>query len=149
MTRAAKRRYSPIQIVIAVSMISLLAVVPIALFAQRQAAIAKADALEVNGPACQVLSPQQYAGLDLPATQVTNVERVIFARRDGNIDCEFVATHHGRGLDTTPVCRFNNPTVLAVSTRRGRYYFYTGISPATVNLENDRPSCVLAVSNDN
>ena len=144
--RARRGRITPIEMVMAASAAALLAIVPVALLAQRYAAVEKARSLEVSGPPCPKLSAARYAALGAPAKQTTNVEGLLYSRQYGYVDCEYVATDHGRGLDRTPVCRFNSPTLLAVTTPRGRFFFSTGIAPATVTLADGRPRCVLAAA---
>jgi hypothetical protein len=142
--RGQRRRPAPIELVTTIGVAFLFfGVVPIALLAQRHAAVEKARRLEVGGPPCQRLSAAAFASADAPALQTTNVGGVLFARRYGYVVCDYVATDHGRGLDRTPICRFNNPTLLAVTTPRGRFYFHTGVAPATVTLAHDEPGCVL------
>jgi hypothetical protein len=121
----------------------LLAIVPIALLAQRIAAVGKAHALEVGGAPCPRGWPANLSPTDLAPLHTTDVGGVLFTRRYGIMDCDYIATDHGRGLDHTPVCRFNNPTLLSITTARGRFAFYTGLSPATVTLAGSQPKCVL------
>ena len=45
-----------------------------------------------------------------------------------------------------PVCQFNNPTVLQVTTVWGETIFVTGSHGATVLVEDGRPRCLLAAN---
>jgi hypothetical protein len=142
-----RRGPRPIEIVATFGAIAVLAAtLPLALAAQRIAAVAKARAWAVSGPPCPSLSRSAYLASGERIVHLIDYDGVRFGRGYGYVSCVEVAKDGGRGLDTVPVCQFNSPTVLQVTTRRGDFYFYTRIRPATVTIADDRPQCVMNAS---
>ncbi|MDR3510421.1 MAG: hypothetical protein P4L73_02210 [Caulobacteraceae bacterium] len=142
-----RRGLKPIEIVATFGALAVIAAtVPLALGAQRIAAVAKARAWAVDGPPCPAMSRAAFQASGLRIAHVVDYDDVRFGRGYGYVTCVAVARNGGRGLDTVPVCQFNSPTVLEVTTPRADVYFATHIGPATVTIVNDRPRCVLNAS---
>jgi len=81
--------------------------------------------------------------------QLTTFGHARFAREHGATLCSDIATDGGRGLGQFPICQFDHPGVLGVSTRRGVYWFWAGfMSPATVSVEHGVPTCVIGANQD-
>jgi len=60
------------------------------------------------------------------------------------VRCAGVASDWGRGSKVTPVCLFNSPGILDITTRRGRFVFGPRLyRPVTVSVDDGRPRCVL------
>jgi hypothetical protein len=51
----------------------------------------------------------------------------------------------GTGLTHDQMCQFTSPSVLAVTTPKGTFYFNPGVGqPASLIIEHDQPRCILA-----
>jgi hypothetical protein len=115
----------------------------------RREGIADYKAWMVAGPRCP---PPPKAMPGAPAArplQITNFGGVGFARQHGATQCSDIAADGGRGYGSFPVCQFDHPGVLEVSTRRGLYRFRAGImNPATVSVRDGIPTCVVGASQD-
>jgi hypothetical protein len=121
-----------------------LASIPLAVVGQRQAAIAKARAWTAAGPPCPVVSRRAYMAFGAPVAQAFDYAGARFARAYGGASCSQITDDPLLGLGHVPVCQFNNPTVVEVTSVRGRTFFMTGIRPATILLAHGQARCVLA-----
>lgn len=142
-----RRRIAPIEWVATGGAIAVLAsVLPLALAGERVAQVAKARAWTVEGPSCPTLTGEAARRMGGKIAHVIDYDDVLFGRGYGYVSCILIADQGGRGLGRLPVCQFNNPTVLQVTTRTGTTYYSTWINPATVSVEHGRPRCVLGNS---
>lgn len=142
-----RRRMTPIEWVATVGVLLVLAaVLPLALAGERVAQVAKARAWTVQGPACPTVTGETARLLSRKVAHVIDYDGVLFGRGYGYVSCILIADDGGRGLNTQPVCQFNNPTVVQVTTASGATYYSTWIYPATVTIEHGRPRCVLGQS---
>jgi hypothetical protein len=142
-----RRRFSAIQLVSAAA--GVVAVVGtiggVALF-QRSTAITKARAWTAVGPPCPSLSQADFLAAGVQMAHTIVYDDVTFARGYGYANCNEIADKGGRGVGVVPVCQFNSPTALQVTTRRGTFYFATRSSPATVSIADGVPHCVMATT---
>jgi hypothetical protein len=117
--------------------------IPLALLGQRHSAIASAKAWTVDAPPCPRVSRAAYRAFGTPASNVIDYGGARFARGYGYIGCSEITQDLVLGLGRTPVCQFNNPTVLEVTTARGDFIFMTRSKAATIVLTQGKPRCVL------
>jgi hypothetical protein len=109
-----------------------------------QEGIAGYKAWTVAGPRCQTLTAGASAGR---AQQIVAFGAAKFGREHGATQCSDVATYGGWGFDLFPVCQFDHPGLIEVSTRSGLYRFWPGyVNPATISIEHGVPTCVIGVS---
>lgn len=120
-----------------------LATIPLAVAGQRYAAAAKAWAWTSLAPPCPSVSSQVHEALDAPLSDVFDFDGARFARAYGYARCGMIAGDRVLGLRMDPICQFNNPTALEVTTAQGRFFFVTGTRPATIQLTRGKPRCVL------
>ena len=96
---------------------------------------------QVAGPQCP-LAP--VSGAAPPKTIV--VEDVAFSRRTGNVACTVLKVRQGLFSKAAPVCQFNSPSEVRVTSRAGTFAFAPGPGrPAAVYVHDGRPRCVVAV----
>jgi hypothetical protein len=113
------------------------------LLVHRREAIATARAWTLHGPPCEALSPQAYAKQWFKAAKGFEWGGATFARGAGHAACQDVTRGGGRGIGTYPVCQFTSPQVIAVTTKKGVFYFAPGLGkPATVTVQAGVPTCV-------
>lgn len=142
-----RRRMSAIEWVATAGVLLVLAaVLPLALAGERFAQVAKARAWTVQGPACPTVTGETARALAHKVAHVIDYDGVLFGRGYGYVSCILIADQGGRGLNRLPVCQFNSPTVLQVTTATGTTYYSTWIRPATVTVEHGRPHCVIGQS---
>ncbi len=110
----------------------------------QRAQIEEAQAWAPPGPACQIVSRQAYLAIGAPEPHVSTYDGVRFARAYGAVGCNEIASHGGRGPGRIPVCQFNSPTTLEVSTPRGDTYYFTQAKPAVVTISDGQPACALS-----
>lgn len=96
----------------------------------------------------------QVAGAQCPSVQVSGpappktivVENVAFSRRTGNVACTVLTVRQGLFSRAEPVCHFNSPSEVRVTSRTGTFSFAPGLGrPAAVYVQDGRPRCVVAV----
>lgn len=109
----------------------------------RHTKIAEYQAWMVTGAACPVISKADYEASGTVAGHIFEYDGARLARAYGYVNCDEVASDGGKGMGTIPVCQFNSPTMLRVTTKRGEVFYSTRTSPATVSFKDDQPSCVL------
>jgi len=136
------------QVATGCSLVIALATIPLALGGQRYAAAAKAWAWTSLAPACPAVSSQAHLTLGAPLSDVFDFGGARFARAYGYARCGMITGDRVLGLHMDPVCQFNNPTALEITTARGRFFFTTGIRPATILLTQGQPRCVLGAKLD-
>jgi hypothetical protein len=116
---------------------------------KRHEGMASYRAWMAAGPPCPV--PRQ-AAFGLPPAQQPQLKAfggARFARAHGAMQCADVVDDRGRGSDIFAVCQFDHPGTVEVSTRRGLYWFSAGyVSPATISVLHDVPTCVIGASQD-
>ncbi len=114
---------------------------------ERATHVSEARAWTVSGPPCPSVNPGALAaGAEAP-NQVTPFGGVSFARAHGALRCDEIGYDQGRSDDTLPVCQFDHPGALAVTTSRGTWAFRLApLQPATVQVRRDVPQCVLGAS---
>ena len=105
---------------------------------QRQGEIDEARAWMIPGPACPTLPSLADIGFAPPPLDTFQFDGVRISRAYGHVNCHEIAEHGG-----VPVCRFNSPMVLEVTAPGGQVIYWTKVAPATVRIEQGRPSCVL------
>ncbi len=114
---------------------------------ERANRMSEARAWTVSGPRCHPVSPDALAASAEAPSQVTPFGGVRFARTHGALRCDEIGDDQGRSDDTLPVCQFDHPGALAVTTRRGTWAFHLApLQPATVQVRHDVPQCVLGAS---
>ena len=115
----------------------------------REEGIADYKAWMAAGPRCPPPPKAIFGTPDAQPAQIDNFGGMRFARVHGAILCSDVAYDKGRGNSLFPVCQFDHPGVLEISTRRGLYWFWAGfMSPATISVQHDIPSCVIGATQD-
>jgi hypothetical protein len=111
---------------------------------QRASLIARAEAWTAAGAPCPRASAAAARAFG-DASETFRFDGVHFVRAYGYATCGEIAIDRGWALgQRAPVCRFNSPGRLEVSTPRGRFDFITGIAPVTIVVTEGAPHCVLA-----
>ena len=101
-------------------------------------------AQEIVGPPCPSVLSAAIAQ-PLRPVNVFDFDGVAFARRFGEADCSAIAAKGLLGNGYQLVCQFSSPSVLAVRTGKGLYYFEPGPGrEATLFVKDGAPRCVLA-----
>ncbi|HEY1562749.1 MAG TPA: hypothetical protein VGF71_17940 [Caulobacteraceae bacterium] len=110
--------------------------------------IAGYKAWTVTGPPCTTIAPASSVTVGHPL-QVVAFGGAKFAREHGAIPCSDVATGGGWGFGLYPVCQFDHPGLIEVSTRAGLYRYWAGfMSPATISIAHGAPVCVVGANQD-
>jgi len=122
--------------------------VPLALIGQRQSAIGRVNAWAASGPPCPVASRAAFLAYGEPIREAFRFEGVRYGMSSGYASCARIATDRVLGLGHMPICQFNDPAVLEVTTPRGQVFFMTRFRPATVTIAHGRLRCVLAAHLD-
>jgi hypothetical protein len=126
-----------------------LAVVALVVLAVQTRATRMADAREwtVAGPPCASATAASLAAAGETASQAMSYYGVRFARAHGALRCSQIGYDEGRSGEDLPVCQFDHPGALVVTTATGRYAFLLPpTSPATVQVRHGVPQCVIAAS---
>lgn len=111
--------------------------------------IAGYKAWVVSGPSCPPPPKGVLAAGGDARLQITDFGGAEFARAHGATQCNDVATDGGWGFGLFPVCQFDHPGLLEVSTRHGVYRYWPGyMNPATISVEHGAPTCVIGASQD-
>lgn len=112
--------------------------------ADRSARMSKAREWTASGPPCARSTATALVAADEAPDQLTVFQGVRFARTHGAIRCDTIGYNAGRSGDDYPVCQFDHPGGVEVTTSFGRYDFLLSpISPATVRVPHGVPSCVV------
>lgn len=112
--------------------------------ADRSTRMSKAREWTASGPPCARSSATALLAADEAPDQLSMFQGVRFARAHGAIRCNTIAYNGGRGGDDFPVCEFDHPGGVEVTTSFGRYDFLlSAMSPATVQVPHGVPTCVV------
>src|SRR5580698_8286858 len=126
--RTPRRRFGPAIGVAAIVVITVQHVLQ-----RRDEGVADYKAWMVSGPACHAPIRQAFDTSGGAQAQLSAFGGVRFAREHGAMQCSDIADDGGRAHDTFPVCQFDQPGLIEVTTRRGSYWFWAGyMSPATI-----------------
>ena len=106
--------------------------------------VEEAQAWAPPGPPCQQVSRQAYLALGASDPHISNYDGVRFARGYGAVGCNEIMSRGGRGPGRIPVCQFNSPTTLEVTTASSDTLYFTQAKPAVITIEDGRPSCTLS-----
>lgn len=109
----------------------------------RHAVMTEASDWTPIGPQCPALAKATYLAGTTRADHVFNYEGTSLGRAYGFVSCNEIGDHGGLGPGRVPVCQFNSPTILDVTTPKGEYLFSTTTRPATIAIHDGVPSCVL------
>jgi hypothetical protein len=144
-------RRKPRRPAMAGAVVVMLALVVIALVGvwsvDRANRMSDARAWTVDGPPCPSVTPAALAASDEAAVQATTFSGVGFDRAHGAVRCSDIGYDDGRSDESFPVCQFDHPGGLEITTRRGRFAFRPPpLDAATVQVRHDVPTCVLGSS---
>jgi hypothetical protein len=114
--------------------------------AMRQDAVAKAKEWTPAGAPCPTISAADYLTSGFSAVNHSAFDGVGFARAYGYIVCDDIADDGGKSSTHIPVCQFNDPGALDITTAQGHVYYLPRTQPATVIISHGRASCVLAAN---
>jgi hypothetical protein len=144
LTRFDPRRPAFDRITLACGVVLLVGTLVLSVAEQRASLIGRADAWTVAGPPCPRVSAESARTFAAPS-ETFRFQGVRFVRAYGYAVCGEITADRRWGFgQRAPVCRFNSPGKLEISTARGDFHFITGIAPATVVIADDGPRCVLA-----
>jgi hypothetical protein len=131
--------------ILAVAMIALAVAALVGVWATTRAArMAQARAWTDSGPPCAVVRASDLAAADETPTQAQTFGGVGFLRTHGAIRCTEIGYDGGRSDDDFPVCQFDHPGGLSVTTPRGTYLFALApLRAATVQVRHGVPDCVV------
>jgi hypothetical protein len=97
-----------------------------------------------SGPHCARTTPTALLAADEAPDQLSVFQGVRFARTHGAIRCNTIGYNGGRSGEDLPVCQFDHPGGVEVTTSGGRYDFLLSpMSPATVQVHHGVPDCVV------
>ena len=153
--RATRRGVTPLQIVLGIGLLVLALALGVILYRYWIGQMAIARQWSIAGPPCPAVSQSALAASGLRAASDGDLrgfpdmnndyDNVRFGRRFGYVSCAEVRDNGGLSIDSHPVCQFTRPVVVTVTSPKGVFYFNTGsTAPATVSVQDGRPSCVLA-----
>ncbi len=120
-----------------------LVTIGLVLGALRYTAITKARAWTPEGPPCPTVSQQDYLTSGYPASSRFDFDGLRLVRSYGYVSCAEIGDDGGRGPNHIPVCQFNDPGALDLTTPRGHVYYLPRYRPVTVLFSHGRLSCVL------
>jgi hypothetical protein len=144
--RRAPRRRILAGAAIAVLALGLAALVAV-WSADRATRMSDARAWTVAGPPCATLAAASLAASSEAAVQIETFSGVRFARAHGALRCADIGYDEGRSDDTFPVCQFDHPGGLQVTTPTGTYSFLLPpMRAATIQVRHDVPACVVGSS---
>jgi len=113
----------------------------------RQARIAEAKAWTVSGAPCPGGTGRAWDA-DAPP-QIVDFAKARFARAHGATRCAEIGYDGGRSDDVFPVCQFDHPGRVEITTDHGATLFQLGpLDPATVTVEHGVARCVVGRSQD-
>ena len=102
-----------------------------------------------RAPACRPPASKSFEANGGTHAQLSAFEGVRFGRQHGAVQCGEVGYDEGRARTTFPVCQFDQPGIVEVVTAKGDYWFWPGyISPATIAVQHDVPTCVVGATRD-
>jgi hypothetical protein len=114
----------------------------------REARIAEAKAWTVRGPPCAPGAGVAWDAADAPP-QIVDFGKARFVRGHGATRCAEIGYDGGRSDDVFPVCQFDHPGRLEITTDHGATRFQLGpLDPATVSIEHGVARCVVGRSQD-
>jgi len=116
------------------------------LAAMRYTAEAKAREWTPAGAPCPAISQAAYLASGFSATNRAYLSGIGFARAYGYTVCSDINDDGGRSPRHVPVCQFNDPGALDITTPKGHTYYLPQTKPATVIVSRGRVSCVLAAN---
>jgi hypothetical protein len=144
LTRFDPRRPALDRITLALGGLLAFGTIALSLLGQRASTIVKAEAWTIPGRPCPRVSERTYRAFRAAAPEVFRFDGARIARAYGYAICGEITTDLRWGLGPpAPVCRFNTPGAVEITTARGRFHFLTGIAPATITIEHGAPVCVL------
>jgi hypothetical protein len=112
--------------------------------ANRSSRMAEAREWTASGASCARSTPTALVGAGEAPVQVVMFDGVAFARTHGAVRCNTIGYNEGRSANDFPVCEFDHPGGIEVTTSFGRYDFLVSpMSPATVQVQHGIPSCVV------
>lgn len=112
--------------------------------ADRSTRMSEAREWTASGPACATSTATALLGADEAPDQVSMFQGVRFARTHGAVRCNSIGYNEGRSGDDFPVCEFDHPGGIEVTTSFGRYDFLLPpLSAATVQVRHGIPTCVV------
>jgi hypothetical protein len=111
----------------------------------RFAAITHAHAWMTPGEPCPTMTQAQLQASGQALGHGFTYHGVGFARAYGYVNCDEV-TPDLLGLKTVPVCQFNSPTVLQVTTGGRNFLYATPVRPMTVWVSDKGPTCVMSLT---
>ncbi|HSZ53158.1 MAG TPA: hypothetical protein VK801_16440 [Caulobacteraceae bacterium] len=125
---------------IALAVVALVMVVA----ADRSTRMSQAREWTASGPPCARSSAAALLAANEAPDQLTVFQGVRFARTHGAIRCNTIGYNEGRSGDDFPVCEFDHPGGVEITTSSGRYDFLLNpMYPATVQVQHGVPACVV------
>ncbi|HEY9235463.1 MULTISPECIES: hypothetical protein [Phenylobacterium] len=107
-----------------------------------EASTKAANLAAIDGPPCPSLTAAEFDAKPIKPKKAFVFNEVRYDRRFGHVDCNTVAV--GRGNAYEPVCQFSSPALLAVTTRKGQFFFAPGVGkPVTIITQDGTPRCVM------
>jgi hypothetical protein len=135
-------------VIVAVSLLALAVAALLALAIQTRAT-RMADAREwtVSGPPCPSATAASLAAAGEAATQLTTYYGARFGRTHGAVRCREIGYDDGRSGEDFPVCEFDHPGGLEVTTSAGHWVFdLPPLRAATVQVRHGVAQCVVGSS---
>jgi hypothetical protein len=127
-------------VLIAMALTALIA----AAVANRATRMSQAREWTASGPPCASSTPSNLLAAGQAPDQITMFQGVRFARAHGAIRCDTIGYNEGRSGDDFPVCEFDHPGGVEITTPSGRYDFLLSpLSPATIQVQHGVPACVV------
>lgn len=115
----------------------------------RATRMANARAWTASGPPCAPTTPQALVALGYDVRQTQSLMGARFARAHGAVACSTIGYNAGRSDGEFPVCEFDHPGGLVITTRKGVFAFAPGgVNGATVQVRRDQPSCVVGTTRE-
>jgi hypothetical protein len=132
----------------AMALMALAAAALIALaVANRSTRMREAREWTASGPPCARSTTAALLAAGEAPDQMSMFQGVQFARTHGAIRCNTIGYNDGRSGDDFPVCQFDHPSGVEITTSSGRYDFLLNpMSPATVRVLHGVPACVAGSS---
>ncbi|HEY2048177.1 MAG TPA: hypothetical protein VGH03_02475 [Caulobacteraceae bacterium] len=143
---ARRRPRQVARMVLPIVVIGLAAAALVGLWAMTRAArMDHARVWTASGPPCATAKAPTLAAAGETPTQAQTYGGVLFLRTHGAIRCTEIGYDGGRSDNEFPVCQFDHPGGLAVTTSRGTWLFAPSpLHAATVQVRHDIPECVVS-----